>query len=229
VRLIFYLYLALRRLFHGRTDIYVGADQFIYWERGDPNRKIAPDAYVLFNVPSEPYRPVIRTWDEGAMPSFVVEVSSEGSRREDRVHKRQVYQDALRCPEYLIYDEDLREFLFYRLEEGLYRQQPLDETGLYYSRVLDAWFGPDPETLIRVYHADRQPVAHYDELQEEQARLAGIAARLTAEAADYQEQYEREQRLRLEEQRRADQLAEEVKRLRSELARLQGRGEGAEQ
>src|SRR5437016_11639860 len=81
VRLIFYLYAALRQLLYPQhPQVYVAADQFIYYQPHDPSRKIAPDVWVCFGVPQEPERSVFRTWEEGATPSFVVEVSSAGSR-----------------------------------------------------------------------------------------------------------------------------------------------------
>src|SRR5436309_2642017 len=73
LKLIVYLYSALRALYAGRNDVLVGADQFIYYAPRDRTRKIAPDVYVFLGRPPLPLRPVIRTWEEGASPSFVVE------------------------------------------------------------------------------------------------------------------------------------------------------------
>src|SRR5262245_46000803 len=115
VRLIFYFYAALRRLLYSRhAEVYVGADQFIYYEPGEVKKRVAPDGYVCFGVPKEPERDVWRTWEEGVAPRLVIEVSSKDSRKEDREVKLPLYRDILRCHEYLIYDEPRDELLLYR-------------------------------------------------------------------------------------------------------------------
>jgi len=208
LRLILYLYTAFRHLFSGRTDVFVGADQFIYYVKGDPKRKIAPDAYVIFGVPSEPYRPVIRVWEEGAGPSIVVEVSSEDSRSEDRGRKKRIYQDILQCEEYLIFDDDSSEILLFRLVGGVYELQAPDGRGLVHSRVLNAWFGPDATTRMRIYDADLHPISDPDENEENRRRLEAIHRRLEAEYAGVQA--------------RLVATEAENERLRVELARLRG-------
>src|SRR5205814_5943289 len=57
IHLIFYLYSALRRLLYPRhPQVYVAADQFIYYKPHDPSVKVAPDVWVCFGVPQEPER-----------------------------------------------------------------------------------------------------------------------------------------------------------------------------
>ncbi|HTE19346.1 MAG TPA: hypothetical protein VK689_13310, partial [Armatimonadota bacterium] len=73
-RLMGYVYMALNALFEDREDVYVGADQFFYWEPGDSGKRLAPDGYVIFGVPKRPLRTSIRVWQE-APPAFVLEVS----------------------------------------------------------------------------------------------------------------------------------------------------------
>lgn len=215
LRLILYLYTAFRQLFSGRPDVFVGADQFIYYVQGDPKRKIAPDAYVIFGVPSDPYRPVIRVWEEGAAPAIVVEVSSEDSRGEDRGRKKRICQDILRCDEYLVFDDDSSEILLFRLVEGVYQLQPPDERGLCHSRVLNAWFGPDPTIRMRIYDADLRPISDPEENEENRKHLEAIHRRLEAEYVDVLERLE-------ESERRAAEAEAENERLRAELGRLRG-------
>jgi len=56
---------------------HAGADQFIYWEEGNPARRLAPDIYVLPNVDPNVALRSWRTWETGIVPSFVVEVASD--------------------------------------------------------------------------------------------------------------------------------------------------------
>jgi Uma2 family endonuclease len=222
VRLIFYLYMALNRVFAARPDVYVGADQFIYWVPGDPRQRLAPDGYVIFGVPKHPLRSVIRVWEE-APPVLVIEVSNSGSRSEDRGHKMNLYRDTLRVPEYLIFDDDTRELLFYRLEEGQYVLQMADDRGRYLSRATGVWFGPDAVLGVRVYGPDGVALPWTDEmfqevqeLREHRDMLTRIAHRLEEETKDLRERHERE-RLRADEQQaRAEALEAELERLRRE-------------
>jgi Uma2 family endonuclease len=209
IRLILYLYAALRRLLYPRHEmVYVAADQFIYYAPHDRTRKIAPDIWVCYGVPKQPERDVFRTWEEEATPSFVAEISSRESRNEDRGHKFSLYEDVLRCREYLLYDEELDELLLYRRQGDALRPVPPDEDGRVHSEELDVSFGRDPETLVRVYGPDRQPVLDMEEVYE------------------YAKQAEVEARLRRHFEERAAALAAEVERLKAELARaLQERGQ----
>jgi len=207
-RLMFYLYHALRTLLYGRHELaYVAANQFIYYEPHDPRANVAPDVWVCYGVPKEPERYSFRTWEEGATPSFVVEISSRNSRPEDRGRKLPLYQDVLRCQEYLIYDEERHEFLFYRRENQRFRLVPPGPDGRVYSQELEAWFGLEPGLLMRVYDPDGEPVRWAEELHELAAferRHAQEEAR-RAEAAlhelDVQRQRAEEERQRAEEER----------------------------
>ncbi|MBX3233499.1 MAG: Uma2 family endonuclease [Labilithrix sp.] len=55
---------------------HVGADQFIYWEEGNPLKRIAPDVYVLPGVDPDIVIPSWKTWETGVKPSFALEVAS---------------------------------------------------------------------------------------------------------------------------------------------------------
>lgn len=209
IRLILYLYAAVRHLVYPRReDVYVAADQFIYYVPQTISRKVAPDLWVCYGVPKEPERDVFRIWEEGATPSFVAEVSSNASRAEDRGPKFALYQDVLRCREYLIYDEDSDELLLYRRAgEAL---QPVSETedGRFYSEELDLWFGKEPGQLVRVYGPDGQPVANLAEAYD----IAAVEVRLRQH---FQQEAEAQAR-------RAEELETEVERLRAEVEHLRG-------
>ena len=48
-----YVTSALRWWFgrHGRDDVYVGMNNFLYYERGNPRAVVAPDVYVVTGAP----------------------------------------------------------------------------------------------------------------------------------------------------------------------------------
>jgi Uma2 family endonuclease len=235
--LIFYLLAALRHVLYARHElVYVAADQFIYYVPHDPRHPIAPDVWVCDDVPKEPPRAVFRTWEEEQTPSFVVEISSKESRGEDRGPKFAIYQDVLRCREYLIYDEGLDELLLYRRVDETFRQVEPAPDGRVYSEELNLGFGKEAGLLVRVYTPDGQAVANVEELFDQTETLAGIRRRLEEERSLLATQLEAEQRNSAQERqraqaerqraeaerRRAADLAEENERLRAELARLRG-------
>lgn len=207
VRLIFYLYAALRQHLYPRNPlVYVAADQFIYYAPHDPTRKIAPDVWACFGVPQEPERAVFRPWEEGATPGFVVEVSSKGSRSEDCGFKFDLYQDTLRCREYLIYDEDRDELLLYRLEADRFQLVVPGPDGRLRSQELGVSFAREPDILVRIFGPDGEPLPTVEETADHARVLEGIGRRLAEEVET--------------ERRRADALAAELARLHAELARL---------
>ena len=124
-----YVTSALRWWFgkHGRDDVYVGMNNFLYYERGNPRAVVAPDVYVVVGAPASPPRDTYMLWKEPKAPDFVLEVTSASTRRNDERRKRDVYA-ALGVREYFLYDPRA-EWLApplqgWRLHEGAYRAAP---------------------------------------------------------------------------------------------------------
>ena len=101
---------SLREHWRGRPDVFVGADQFLYWdpaykpgtECGNP--PTAPDVYVAFGVANR-HRNSYVVWEEGKPPDFVLEVVSPSSRRKDEKEKPGVYAE-IGVPEFFLYDPE---------------------------------------------------------------------------------------------------------------------------
>ena len=124
-----YVTSALRWWFtkHGRDDVYVGMNNFLYYERGNPRAVVAPDVYVVVGAPAHPPRDTYMLWNEPKGPDFVLEVTSASTRGTDERRKRDVYA-ALGVREYFLYDPRA-EWLTpplqgFRLHEGEYRAVP---------------------------------------------------------------------------------------------------------
>ena len=112
---------------HGRDDVYVGMNNFLYYERGNPRAVVAPDVYVVVGAPAHPPRDTYMLWKEPKGPDFVLEVTSASTRGNDERRKREVYA-ALGVREYFLYDPRA-EWLApplqgWRLHEGAYRAMP---------------------------------------------------------------------------------------------------------
>ena len=123
-----YVTYALRRYFtkRGREDVYIGMNNFLYYERGNPRAVVAPDVYVVPGAPVRP-RDTYMLWNEPKGPDFVLEVTSKSTRGEDERRKRDVYA-ALGVREYFLYDPRA-EYLApplqgFRLRGGEYRRLP---------------------------------------------------------------------------------------------------------
>ena len=105
-----------------RDGVYVSANSFLYYERGNPRAVVAPDVGVPGHL-----RDSYLLWKEPKGPDFVLEVTSASTRREDERRKRGVYS-ALGVREYFLYDPR-GEYLApplqgFRLREGEYRALP---------------------------------------------------------------------------------------------------------
>lgn len=55
---------------------HVGADQFLYFVKGDPTQRIAPDIYVLPGIAQSRIAPSWKLWEVGVAPSFCLEIVS---------------------------------------------------------------------------------------------------------------------------------------------------------
>ena len=123
----------LQAYFRERPDVFVGGNSFLYYQEGDPARRLSPDIYVAFGVRPRPIekRGSYRLWEEGVVPAVVVELTSGSTRRVDTVQKVRQYA-ALGVQEYYLFDP-LGEYLRpplqgYRLnEQGQYDRLPGEE------------------------------------------------------------------------------------------------------
>jgi Uma2 family endonuclease len=82
----------------------VGSDQFIYWVKYTPTQSVAPDLYVLPGVaPDHPVK-AWKTWEQGIVPSFALEVVSKDVDK-DYVEGPPLY-GALGVRELVIFDPE---------------------------------------------------------------------------------------------------------------------------
>jgi Uma2 family endonuclease len=67
------------------------ADQFLYYAQGFPRLRVAPDVMVIFNV-QPGGRDNYKTWEEGQVPAVVFEMTSPGTRTQDDIEKKKLYE-----------------------------------------------------------------------------------------------------------------------------------------
>ena len=93
---------ALTARYRHQPDVFVAGDLLIYYEEGDPAKRVAPDVFVAFGVPKGD-RSIYKLWAEGKAPSFVLEVASRSTWTEDAGPKRSLYAE-LGVGEYWLFD-----------------------------------------------------------------------------------------------------------------------------
>ncbi len=101
------------------------ADQFLYYAQGFPRLRVAPDVMVILNVlPGG--RDNYKTWEEGQVPAVVFEMTSPGTRSQDDIEKKKLYE-SIGVTEYWQFDprgewipEKLRGFRLQGEDEPVY-------------------------------------------------------------------------------------------------------------
>ncbi len=100
---LFYCVEALDIYFQNSADVYVSANLFIYYTKGEPSAVVAPDVFVVFGV-TKKKRHNYKLWEENnKAPNFVMEITSESTQEEDQIDKAIKYA-SLGVTEYFQYD-----------------------------------------------------------------------------------------------------------------------------
>lgn len=138
-KLLIYLRTALEMFFAEREDVYITGNIMFYYVEGEPKEVISPDVMVCFGIPKGNRRSY-KTWDENdVVPSIVIEISSRGTWKKDRVEKRALYA-MLGVKEYFIFNPlDLKSdfsFVAFQLKNGEYDALEITN-GRVRSEVLD--------------------------------------------------------------------------------------------
>ena len=115
----------LRKFLADRDDVYVGSNLMVFDEPGNPRQHLSPDVFVAFGV-RRGSRHLYKIWEEKP-PSFVLEITSKTTRREDERTKRQRYAQ-WGVVEYFLYDPRAEwvkpPLQGFRLQGQRYRRMP---------------------------------------------------------------------------------------------------------
>ncbi len=85
---------------------FVGADQFIYYERFNPGKVVAPDVYVLPGVLPRRRIKTWKTWKTNIVPSFALEVVTSDDPEKDYREAPERYAE-LGVDELIVFDADV--------------------------------------------------------------------------------------------------------------------------
>jgi len=91
----------LKQYLSGRQAT-VLADQFLYYAQGYPKLRVAPDVMVIFDV-TPGGRDNYKIWLEGQVPTVIFEMTSEGTKDQDQIFKKTLYEQ-LGVKEYWLFD-----------------------------------------------------------------------------------------------------------------------------
>lgn len=122
----------LRLRFKPQADsILVAGRSFILYDIEDPNARIAPDYYVVFDVDAQT---IIKqngylVWQWGKPPNFILEIATESTALDDLTTKRDIYAQ-IGAPEYWRFDPTGGELYGQpltgeRLVDGKYEPYPI--------------------------------------------------------------------------------------------------------
>jgi Uma2 family endonuclease len=89
--------------FQSCPDIYLSGNLLIYYEEGNSKVSVSPDTFVVMGRPNHK-RTSYFTWKENnKYPDFVLEITSQSTRRQDQTSKRDLYE-SWGVQEYFQYD-----------------------------------------------------------------------------------------------------------------------------
>jgi len=186
-----YVFEALDGRYEDDPDVFVGANMFLYYRKGDPRAVVAPDGFVVKGVPKLPggvERRKYLLWQEGQVPCFVLETTSESTKEQDKA-KRKTYAQ-LGVAEYFQFDpfgEYLRPPLQgFRLVKGLYEPVRPNPDGSLLSHTLGVIFSQDGNRLRLTDAVTGVPFLRTQEVQKvrRQAEEKAAAAEKRAAAAE---------------------------------------------
>jgi Uma2 family endonuclease len=95
--------LLVRYLADKGVKAYVGADQFIYWVKGNPTAVVSPDVYVMPGLPQTVRPRCWKVWLANVVPSFALEVMAWDKKRKDVTESPERYGE-LGTQELVIFD-----------------------------------------------------------------------------------------------------------------------------
>jgi Uma2 family endonuclease len=199
--------------------IFVAGNNLIYFRKGDPKKRIAPDVYVAIGRPKG-HRGSYKIWLEGGVvPQVVFEVLSPKNSDREMRRKRGVYR-YLGVEEYYVIDPDSAIPEIWLLQQGRYRRLKLRAIPAFRSPRLGFRFDIDgPEPVL--YRGTGERFLSFAELgsyaEEQVKELKRVRLRATrAEKQAEQERQKAEQERQKAEQER--QKATEQKAIVEKLA-----------
>jgi Uma2 family endonuclease len=240
------LYHQLRqaRTEQGRSDVYIGANQFVYYSV-EQAREVAaavaqgrredvrgPDVFWISGVDPWREREGWVAWEEGGrLPDVIFELWSKSNTLAHRRKKKELYAEVFGTAEYFAAGRKGRRLDGFRLEGGEYRPIEPDGRGWLWSEQLGLFVGlwhgrvGDQEAgWVRLYRPDGtlvptpQEQAEAERQRAEAERQRAEEERQRAEAADQRAETERQRADAADQRAEHERRRAEDERRRAEAA-----------
>jgi Uma2 family endonuclease len=199
----------LKQYLAGRQATVLG-NQFLYYAQGFPKLRVAPDVMVIFDV-TPGGRDNYKIWEEGQVPTVIFEMTSSGTKDQDQIFKKTLYEQ-LGVKEYWLFDP-----------KGEWLEQPLRGyrlRGETYEPITDNRSEPLQLHLV----VEGRLIAFYREDTGEKLLIPDeLAVALSQEVVARQqaEEQAKQERQRAEQERqRAEQAQLRVEQLKERLRSL---------
>jgi len=158
---------------------FVTGDVCVYWEPGNRVDYRAPDVLVVKEPLFEEVYRVYQTWKQPRV-TFVAEIGSKSTFREDEGPKVEIYRDLIRAEEYLYADPPHSVLRLWRLDPAGEVEVLPGANRRVRSEALGLEFGLDEAGDLRAYTLEGEVLLTHAET--EAARQAAETARQAAEA-----------------------------------------------
>ncbi len=177
-------------------NFYAGGNMFVYFSSKQVmNRDFrGPDFFVVLDVDGEVDRKSWIVWEEnGRYPDVIIELMSDSTANVDKTVKKALYAQTFKTRNYFYYDPDKQELTGFHLVDGAYVDLAANEKGQLWCEALRLWVG--------LWHGEYQGHVH------DWIRFYDVNGNLvfTGEEAEAQ---------------RANDVTDELKRLRAKLQEL---------
>ena len=171
----------LERRYAEVPDVWVGGNLFLYYEKGNPRKSVAPDVLLVRGV-RKLNRDCFFLWEEET-PELVFEITSRSTRSEDEGQKRELYE-RLGVAELVLFDP-YGDYLEPRLqgychERGRYRRIRPNAGGSLDLRTVGLTARPEGERLRLVDTATQEKLLWTDEFETALRRAEERAAQEAA-------------------------------------------------
>ena len=179
---------ALRYRFRSRPDVYVAGNNFLYYQKDNPQARVSPDCYVAFGVAAKGHRRFYKVWEENDIaPAVVFEFTSKKTKKDDVTIKKPLYEQVLRVQEYFQFDPSgdyLKPRLQgQRLQNGVYQPIALMDNRMV-SEQLGLELVIEGETLRFYDPLRRKWLRTYEEAETDALRVEAMEAELARMRAE---------------------------------------------
>jgi Uma2 family endonuclease len=166
-------------------DGWATGDVCCYWIRGDFQRYLAPDVFLIDGPKPDPPPSKYLSWIHPPI-RLALEIASRSSLRYDEGPKLQRYAEGLRPAEYLFYNPATDGLRLYRWTGAGYVEVEADARGWVWSEQARLWFGVERPGYLRAYDREAQSIRSHEEevayAEYEARRRADAEAEVMAEA-----------------------------------------------